>query len=235
MSGTFRDIGSLKRWRQPRTPESEKAQVEFLTACFKHLGEKQLVPIIIMSDGRIVDGHCRWLALKAAGRNKAWVVVWPDNRPDPTTRDIEQINLTQKHVEPSSKYFTRIHTLYTEHGWSVRKIARALDKDEANVGKELRAWDKLSETEKEKVRKENPSRKAVVNGARAVAGQKLDRQSKEPPRILTRYLDGCNIKHVANEAIHTITIKLAKDAKYNSGRILVDISEFIRDNNEDAV
>lgn len=127
---------SLKRGHQPRNKEDEAAQVARLRGYFL-AGEVQLVPIITHK-GSIVDGHCRWEAMKGCG-GKVWSVEWHGDKP-PTMEEVRRINSTQAaipaivKVERVRRRIAKGDTLEQiakEDGTSPEKLKRKL----ANVEK----------------------------------------------------------------------------------------------------
>jgi ParB-like chromosome segregation protein Spo0J len=116
--------------------------VAFLAACFRDLGERQLVPILAQEDGRIVDGHCRWKALQAAGATHALVVAWSGKNP-PTPEQVARINATQSHVEPAGDTLERWRRLLDDHGWTVERLADAIGRSASKVRDAVAAWRKV--------------------------------------------------------------------------------------------
>jgi hypothetical protein len=103
-------------------------------------GELQLVPIIVYK-GAIVDGHCRWEALKECG-GKVWAVEWHGVKP-PTEVDIRRINSTQatipaivkvERVKAKLKAGKPLEEVAKESGTSPEKLKRKLANAE-KVGK----------------------------------------------------------------------------------------------------
>lgn len=90
---------SLKAGHQPRTPEDEAAQVARLLRYFED-GEPQLVPIIV-HNGVIVDGHCRWKAKQQQGR-KVLAIEWHGEEA-PTPEEVRRINSTQAAIPAAMK------------------------------------------------------------------------------------------------------------------------------------
>lgn len=122
---------SLARGYQPRTPEDEAAQVARLLRYFEE-GEPQLVPIIVHK-GKIVDGHCRWMAKMQQGK-KVLAIEWHGDKP-PTEAEVRAINSTQAaipavvKIERAERQLAKGRTLEevaAEEGASPEKLKRKI-------------------------------------------------------------------------------------------------------------
>lgn len=164
-------ITRLRPWKQPRSPESQAQQVAFLAACFRDLGEKQLVPVIAMSDGRIVDGHCRFLALQEAGVTKVRVVGWAGKK-EPTDEQVARINATQSAIPPAAETLEKWRKLVDEHGWTVERLAEAVGKSSDKLAREIASWRRLPAAVKSKARETGMSKEAILKAAKEATAAK---------------------------------------------------------------
>jgi hypothetical protein len=158
-------ITRLRPWKQPRSPESQAQQVAFLAACFRDLGEKQLVPIIAMADGRIVDGHCRFLALREAGVQDVRVVGWSGKK-EPTDEQVARINATQSAIPPAAETLEKWRRLVDEHGWTVERLAEAVGKSSRTLREEIAAWRNLPDAAKAQAKDAGASKAEILKAAK---------------------------------------------------------------------
>jgi hypothetical protein len=133
----------LKAGYQPRDKASVTAQVAFLVACFRDLKEPQLVPIIALDDGTIVDGHCRWEALRIVGKG-CRVIRWHGKNP-PTPEQVQRINSAQARVEPPAATLAKWSELLGK-GLPLETIAKASGKSLEKAKREVAAWEKVKGT-----------------------------------------------------------------------------------------
>lgn len=127
---------------QPRDKASIAAQVAVLVQCFTTLGESQLVPIIALPDGRIVDGHCRWEACKIVGRD-CLVVLWHGETP-PTPEQVARINASQSQVIPPGAMVEKWEKLIRA-GVPRATIAKAEGRSEDKMVRRTKAVNKLKQ------------------------------------------------------------------------------------------
>lgn len=178
-------LDSLRPGIQPRPAGSEAAQVAFLAACFRDLGERQLVPILAMPDGTIVDGHCRWKALREAGVETALVVAWSGKQP-PTPEQVARINATQSHVEPAGDTLERWRSLVDEHGWTVERLAEAVSRSAGKVQRAIAAWRKIPEADKVADRAKPAAERMSRDAIEAVAAKITKAKAAEPVDAIGR-------------------------------------------------
>ena len=178
-SNVSRHPDTLRRDYQPRDAEQEAAQVELLTTLFRDLGERQLVPVIIHADGRIIDGHCRVQALKAAGRDAVWVSVWRQTEP-PTHEEVQAINASQSTLADTSPgaELDRWAAILAQPGWTPDKLAKALGRSVDVVTRRTRAWAKIDAPTRETLKQKAAPVAAIVEAGKAADARRKLKQAE---------------------------------------------------------